>query len=152
MTHTQLKIHIDAPIERVFELATDFRRYPEWNVNYREVRDVAGSSQHVGTRIYGVLAVVGHAIQGWSELVELDAPRLVRLAGGGEGGTLNVLYRLTPLETGTDVTCDIEYELPARVFAGAMDPLFLERTMERDLRHSAENFEALLGARIPILA
>lgn len=44
------------------------------------------------------------------------------------------------------------YELPAGLFGQLADKLFLEKAMERDLRHSTENFKALVEAKAPVLA
>lgn len=34
MTNVRMTMRFEAPIERVFELGTDYGRYPEWNVSY----------------------------------------------------------------------------------------------------------------------
>ena len=54
MTTVKLTMHFDAPIERVFELGTDFKRYPEWNTAYSEIKEVIGPPDKLGTRILGV--------------------------------------------------------------------------------------------------
>jgi uncharacterized membrane protein len=60
---------------------------------------------------------------------------------------------LTPAEDGgADVETVLEYELPLGVFGQLADKLFLERTMQRNVRHSYENFRALVEAKAPVLA
>ena len=34
MTHIQMTTHVDAPIDPVFALGTDYERFPDWNVSY----------------------------------------------------------------------------------------------------------------------
>jgi hypothetical protein len=39
----------EAPIERVFDLGTDFARFPEWNISYSEVKKGDRPPHEVGT-------------------------------------------------------------------------------------------------------
>jgi uncharacterized protein YndB with AHSA1/START domain len=152
MTHLEMTAHFDAPIERVFDLATEFERYPEWNVTYSEVTEVTGPPDKVGTRIHSVMQFLGRSMEGWGDIVEVDRPRLLKIAGEGEGGTLTTVHRLTAAETGTDYVLEVDYELPAGVFGQAAIKMFVDRAVERDLRGSIENFQALAEARVPVLA
>jgi uncharacterized membrane protein len=153
MTQVRISAHLEAPIDRVFELATDFKRYPEWNVNYVEVPKVLGPTQQLGTRIETTTKLLDRTLTGWSEITEIDQPRQLQLSGvSREGGRLTVEYRFTPIGLTTDAEVQIEYELPAGPFGKVVDRLFIERAVERDLHHSMENFKALVEAAVPVLA
>ena len=54
----------------------------------------------------------------------------------------------TEARGGTDATVELEYELPMGMFAGVAEKL-LGGSIERDLRHSMENFKVLCEATIP---
>ncbi len=152
MTHLSMTAHYDAPIERVFELGIAFERYPEWNVTYTEVKEVVGPPDKVGTRIHSVMHFLGRTMEGWGEIVEIERPRLLKIEGSStDGGKLTFLYRLTPVSAGTDFAIEADYELPAGVFGQIADKLFVEKAVERDLRHSIENFKALVEATVPVL-
>jgi uncharacterized membrane protein len=152
MTTVRTTAHYDAPIERVWELGTDFKRYPEWNVSYPEVKEVTGPVDKVGTRILSVTKVLGRRMEGWGEIVEVDKPRFLKTVGSShEGGKLTIIYRLTPAGEGTDFELESEYELPAGFLGHIADKLFVEKSVERDLRHSMENFKALVETRTPVL-
>lgn len=152
MTTVRIKEHIDAPIERVFELVTDYARYPDWNPLYVEVKEVRGPVDKVGTRIHAVMRLLGHRMEGWSEIVEIDPPTYVKFEGTStEGGKLTLIDRLTRAGTGTDVETESEYELPAGFLGHIADKLFVERTVERQLRHAGENFKALAETKTPVL-
>lgn len=153
MTHLRLTAHYDAPIERVFDLGTDWKRYPEWNVSYTEIKEITGPTDKVGTKIHGVMKVLGRLIDGTSEIVEVDRPKLLKTVGSGEGGSkLTLTYHLTPAGTGTDQETDIDYELPAGILGQVADKLFVERAVERDLQHSRDNFKALVETKEPVIA
>ena len=145
--------HFDAPPERVWELGGDFKRYPEWNVNYVEVKEITGPVDHVGTRVHAIQRILGRDIDGWGEIVEVERLHLLKMTTSStQGGTSTITYRLTPTEGGTDVETILDYELPMGIFGKLADKLFLERTMERNVRHSYENFRALVEAKTPVLA
>jgi uncharacterized membrane protein len=153
MTHLRTTAHYEAPIERVFALGTDFARYPEWNVTYTEIKEIVGPPDKVGTRIHAVMRFLGRTMEGWGELVEIEPPRMFRLSGtSGEGGKLDVVYRLTPVGTGTEFVVEADYELPAGIVGKIADKLFIERAVERDIRHSTENFRAFVEVKEPVLA
>jgi uncharacterized membrane protein len=50
------------------------------------------------------------------------------------------------------MTIDLDYELPGGFLGGVADKLFAERAMARDVRHSSENFKALVEQEAAALA
>lgn len=152
MTNVRITAHFDAPVQRVFDLATDYSRYPEWNVSYEDIKQVTGPVDKVGTKIHSVMKILGRKMEGWGELVEIDRPRFIKISGTGlEGGRLTYSQRLTPAASGTDLEFECEYELPAGILGHIADRLFVEKAVERDLHHSMENFKALVEAKMPVL-
>jgi uncharacterized membrane protein len=152
MKQLRMTAQFDAPIERVFQLGTDFKRYPEWNVSYTEVKEVTGPPDQVGTKVYAVMQILGRKMEGWGEIVEIDPPRLLKIAGSStQGGTVTTTYRFTPVGSGTDVVLEADYELPAGILGQIADKLFLEKAIERNVRHSLENFKALVETKQPVL-
>jgi uncharacterized membrane protein len=150
MTHVRLTAHYDAPIERVFDLAADYKRYPEWNVAYEEMLEVDGPPDKVGTRMHGVIRLLGRKMEGWGEVSEVDRPRLLKITSTRTDGSLTTVYRFTQSDPGTDAVLEIEYELPGGLFGKMADKLFIERAVERDLRHSLENFKAFVETTSPL--
>ena len=65
---------------------------------------------------------------------------------GGAKATLEQTF--TEAGGGTDTTVEVEYDLPMGLFAGVAEKL-LGGSVERDLRHSMENFKALCEATVP---
>jgi uncharacterized membrane protein len=95
---------------------------------------------------------LGRTMEGWGEIVEIDPPKLLRTSGTStQGGKLEYVLRLSPIPSGTEVVAETEYELPAGIFGKVADKLFIERAVERDLRHSIENFKALVELPQPVL-
>jgi uncharacterized membrane protein len=151
MTHLRLSEHFDAPVDRVFALGTDFKRYPEWNVSYREVREVTGPVDHVGTKVFATMNILGRPMDGWSEIVDVDRPRYLKMVGvGPQDSRLTLIYRATPAGGGTDFESEIDYDLPAGILGAVADRMFVEGVIQRAMRHSMENFKALVEAKTPV--
>ncbi len=149
MGHFRLSEHIDAPIDHVWEMNASCERLPEWNVNVIEVKDCQGRLDRVGARATTVFRIFGRKIEGSQETTKADKPHTFALKATGLGG-IKASVTITNAEArgGTDGTIDVEYELPVGMFAGVAEKL-LGGSIERDLRHSTENFKALCEATVP---
>jgi hypothetical protein len=64
MAHLRMTAHYEAPIEHVFALVVDYERYPEWNVSYEEVTEVVGPPDQVGSKMHGVMKLLGRKLEG----------------------------------------------------------------------------------------
>jgi uncharacterized membrane protein len=149
MGHVRLSEHIDAPIDHVWEMSASCERLPEWNVNVAEVRDCPDRLDRAGARVTTVARVLGRKIEGYQETTKADKPHTYALQLVGAGGakaTVDVTY--VEAGGGTDATVEVDYELPMGLFAGVAEK-FLGGSIERDLRHSMENFKALAESTIP---
>ncbi len=149
MGHVRFSEHIDAPIDHVWEIGASCERLPEWNVTIVEVKDCQGRLDRVGARVTTVARVFGRKIDGSQETTMADKPRAFTLKLVGAGGakaTVNGTY--AEARGGTDATVELEYDMPMGMFAGVAEKL-LGGSIERDLRHSMENFKDLCESTIP---
>jgi uncharacterized membrane protein len=152
MNQLRFTEHFEAPVEQVFELAIDYKRFPEWNVSYVAVDEMTGPPDKVGTKIHATMRLLGRTMEGWAEIVEIERPRLIKLTGTStQGGSLTTTYRFVPVDTGTNIEILAEYELPG-MFGAVADKLFVQKAIERDVRHSLENFKAFVEVKTPVLA
>lgn len=153
MGNVRETLHIEAPPERVWELASDCDRIMEWQTGISEIRDCPGRLDVVGARYSWIYKAFGRKLEGTAETTKVERPRLMeqRLTTPG-GGTGTSTVRLEPAGGGTDMTVDFEYELPGGFFGDMADKLFMERAIDSDLRHSNENFKALCEAKAAVHA
>ncbi len=153
MGHIRESIHIDAPIEQVWELGAKCERYTEWQTGVVEIRDCSGPIDHVGAKYSLVYKSMGRRLEGTFEVTRAEKPRLIEqkgtIPGGGRGTSVQTAE---PAGGGTDVTFTMDYELPGGFVGGMADKLFMERALERDIRHSNENFKALCEAEAKVPA
>jgi uncharacterized membrane protein len=149
MGHVRASEHIDAPIGHVWEINASCERIPEWNVNVVEVKDCPGRLDRVGARATTVVRVFGRRIEGSQETTKADKPRAFTLKLVGAGGAkATVDGTFTESGGGTDTTLELDYELPMGMFAGVAEKL-LGGSIDRDVRHSMENFKALCESTTP---
>jgi uncharacterized membrane protein len=149
MGQVRLSEHINAPIDQVWELNASCERLPEWNVNIDEVKDCPDRLDHVGARVTTMARIMGRKIEGFQETTKADRPKTYALMLSGAGGArATVEITTTEAGGGTDMTVDVDYDLPMGLFAGIAERLLGGR-VERDLRHSLENFKELAEARVP---
>jgi uncharacterized protein YndB with AHSA1/START domain len=150
MGHIRENYHIDAPIERVWEIAHDCDRLIEWQTGATEVRGCEGRFDQVGMTYTFVYKAMGRTLDVRFETTKVARPKLLeaKLTAPG-GGTGTSSLQLEPADGGTDMTYTFDYDLPGGFVGDLADKLFMERAIERDIRHSNENFKALCEAKVP---
>lgn len=144
MPQVRHDFRIDAPVDRVWAVAIDANRIPEWQTNIVEMRDVSGPLDVVGTRYTAVNKLAGRRLESEWEVAKAEPNRLLELTGKAPGGgrAMNRI-RLTPTDGATDFQVELDYELPGGFLGQFANRLIVERSLQRDVRHSSENFKAL---------
>ena len=152
MGHARNVVHIDAPAEVAWEVGRDANRVPEWNTTVVEVKDVTGPLDQVGAEYTATSKIVGRTIETRWRVDEVDpGRRAVYSATAPGGGSVRIVATYEPDRTGTNVIAEVDYQLPLGFLGATVDKLFAERAVERDIKHSGENFKALVEseARVP---
>ena len=153
MGHVLQTGHIDAPPERAFALAIDAARLPEWNSSITEVKEISGSLDQVGSSYVSILKLAGRPLESRWEVSRVESPRLLEFTGTAPGGgKATAKNRFEPAGGGTDITIEVDYELPGGFFGGVADKLFVERAIERDVKHGIENFKAICESEVQVPA
>jgi uncharacterized membrane protein len=153
MGHVRQTGHVDAPPDKAFAVAIDATRIPEWNSSVVETKDITGSLDRVGASYVTVLKLGGRRLEGHWEVRQVEKPRILELTGTAPGGgRASAINRFEPAGAGTDVTIEVDYELPGGFVGGMADKLFVERAIERDVKHSVENFKAICEAEMRVPA
>jgi uncharacterized membrane protein len=149
MGHVRLSEHINAPIDHVWDMNVSCERLPEWNVNVVEVRDCPGRLDRVGAKATTIGRVMGRKVEGQLETIRAEKPRAFEQRITGAGGIVaSINASFAAADGGTDVTVELDYTFPAGFFGGIAEKL-LGGSLERDTRHSMENFKELSEATAP---
>jgi uncharacterized membrane protein len=152
MGHVRQSGHIDASPDAAFALAIDASRIPEWNSSVSEVRDVSGMLDHAGASYVAILKLGGRPLESRWEVSKVEKGKLIEFtASAPGGGRATAVTRVEATGGGTDFAIEVDYELPGGFVGGMADKLFVERAIERDVRHSLENFKAICEteAKVP---
>jgi len=149
MGHVRLNEHINAPIDHVWDINVSCEHLPEWNVNIIEVKDCPGRLDQVGATTTTVARVMGRKVDGHAETLKADRPHRFEQKFAGAGGITGAIStNYTESGAGTDVAVDFEYDFPMGFFGGIAEKL-LGGSIERDVRHSMQNFKELCEASVP---
>jgi uncharacterized membrane protein len=103
--NSTMRIHIDAPYERIFPLAADVERWPEWLPHYRYVRRLPASN---GERRFAMGARRGLIPVRW-EAVQRPLAKDRRIEFTHTGGVtrgMEVAWRFEPSNGGWDVSIE----------------------------------------------
>src|SRR5688500_9908907 len=145
--------HVEAPPEKAFALAIDVARTPAWNSSSIEATDITGPLSQVCSIYVSVLRLASRRLECRWEVSRVERPRLLEFTGTAPGGgKATAKNRFESADAGTDVTIEVDYELPGGIVGGIADKLFVERAIERDFKHSMENFKAICEAEIHVPA
>jgi uncharacterized membrane protein len=153
MGHVRQTGHIDASPDKAFALAIDAARIPEWNSSVVEVKEINGSLDQVGSSYVSVLKLGGRPLESRWEVSRVESPGALEFTGTAPGGgRATAKNRFESAGGGTDLTIEVDYELPGGFVGGLADKLFVERSIERDVKHSVENFKAICEAEVQVPA
>ena len=144
MGHVQESYHVDAPIEHVWEIAHDCSRILEFWTGLVDVRDCSGRLDRVGASFTYVYRAFGRTMDVHSETTTIERPLVSESTLTAPGGGRGMLTgRFMRSGDGTEVTYTIDYELPGGFVGSVADRLLIERAIERDMHHTAQNFKEL---------
>lgn len=143
MAEIRRNIFINAPVEKVFDVAMHQERLPEWLVGMEEVRDVPPGPPEVGTTYEWTYSMGGVRFQGTNTVTEIvPNARFVVESTGGINSTWTWIYEVQ--EGGTLLTCEMSYSVPGGGLGRFADKLLVERTNVKSLERSLDNIKQLV--------
>jgi uncharacterized protein YndB with AHSA1/START domain len=102
---------IAASPEQVFAVLADANTYEHWVVGCDDIRAVEGDWPAVGSRFFHTVGIGPVKTKDNTLVLEVDAPhKLVLEARARPAGIAKVIFRLVPVDGGTDVSIE-EYPI-----------------------------------------
>ena len=110
---TTQRMRIDAPLERIWEVLTDFERYPEWARDLKEATVLQRDDEGRGTLVRFRAAAMGRSTTYTLAYDWDDAPNRLpwKLVTGDIQRVLDGAYEFDETGAGTDVTYHLRVEL-----------------------------------------
>ena len=134
------EIEVAAPPEVVWEVLTDFERWPQWNA---DVQSMSYKGPLAPGSVFRWKAGPGTIV---STLEEVDPPRSVRWRGRTMSIRAIHEWRLEPREGGTRVKTEESFSgLLARLMRGSLQKT-LDRALEQGLAHLKREAERRAAA------
>ena len=147
MQHLEQSIHIDAPVEHVWDFYFDTSHWPDWMPRVSYLGDFSGPLDQVGTTYVGAMKIMGHEFKTKYEVLEIEPHRLYRERSDFGPGENRI--RFVPEGDGTLMTVESEYEVPGHLPKVILD-LMSKHWMERQITQMLGDFKALAEATIPV--
>lgn len=149
MAHIEKSLTIDAPIDRVYGLARDPRRWHTWWPNLTEGELVKGEGE-AGTVVEHAYRLLGIPIDVTTRVLEDhregDTARWRGAIDGPLDGEQTWSYRSVAGGRATEVTAQVDYTVPGKVLGPAVDRLVVERIQEHAVEHTLANLKLLCEA------
>jgi uncharacterized membrane protein len=144
MAHLNKSILIHAPVEKVYTVARDPKRWASWYVGLSEPEKLTGEGE-VGTIVEHSYLLAGMHFPVTSRVLEDQvSPEGARWKGSIEGPLAGEhTWTYTPKNGDTEVTADIEYTVPGKALGKVADRLIIERMQARSLDQTLENLKLL---------
>ncbi|MFP5326157.1 MAG: SRPBCC family protein [Acidimicrobiia bacterium] len=133
MGHIVRETTVSCPPAKVFEVLSHINRLPEFS---EMTVDVKGPDRPlaVGDRFEQTVKVLGRELATEWEVVEVQAPSLLRVEGrSANNGSASLTDRVTPTpEGGSRVELEVDYDLPLGFLGEIADKLVVERKNEEE--------------------
>jgi uncharacterized membrane protein len=141
-----VKIEIDAPIDRVWETVMDPLRFKDWVTIHRSVRDVSDKEMRKGSTMDQTLHLRGVTFRVHWTLVDLDRPNRAVWEGRGPAHSrARISYDLSPKgEQATEFEYTNEFTPPGGRLGIVASRVFVGAASEREARTSLERLKRLV--------
>jgi ribosome-associated toxin RatA of RatAB toxin-antitoxin module len=137
------RIHIDAPPERTYEVATDYERYPEWAKDVKQANVLKRDAEGRGAQVEYRAAAFGRSTRYVLQYDYSQAPAAFSwtLVEGEMVRTIDGTYRFDQDGDGTRVSYDlaIDPSIPLPGFLKRRTAGMIVSTALKELKKAVEN-------------
>jgi uncharacterized membrane protein len=146
MSAVNVKIDIDAPIDRVWETVMDPSRLKDWVTIHRSVRDVSDDKLRRGSTMDQTLHLRGVTFRVHWTLVVVDRPNHAKWEGRGPAHSrAQICYDLSPKgEHGTEFEYMNEFTPPGGRLGIVASRVIVGAASEREALNSLQRLKRLL--------
>jgi carbon monoxide dehydrogenase subunit G len=146
MSSVHVKIEIDAPPQRVWEIVMDPRRLKDWVTIHRSVRNISDNQLTSGSTMDQVLHMRGVSFRVHWTLAQVRAPSHAEWEGRGPAHShARIRYELSGNADGPTLFEYInEFEVPGGRLGNVASRVIVGAASEREAKSSLERLKALV--------
>jgi len=145
MTRIYTTIHIDKPVEQVFDFVTTSGNWPQWHPSSLGVHGATEHPMQVGEEVTEDFRVAGRRGSVVWTVTDCDPPRRWvidgKVVGRSSGGIIT--YTLTPADGATQFEREFVYAMPNALFS-LLDRLYYRRRVEAESAEALRRLKAVL--------
>ncbi|MBI5102531.1 MAG: SRPBCC family protein [Nitrospirae bacterium] len=125
------KIIINAPVEKVFSFVTAPDNWTKYVTSLTDIRDVSSAKVEKGATFKWEYKMFGMKFKGKGFVTENVKNKKFGLKMEG-GFPIVETYSFTPSEKGTELSFDIEYEMPVKLMESFANKVVLEKVNKKE--------------------
>jgi carbon monoxide dehydrogenase subunit G len=142
MAGTDVNRTINAPFEKVWEVATDLKRWEEWNTLFTKWKSDVPDTLSENAQMTAVLTIMGMANTITLNVDEYNPPKLVTMSGTGMAGA-KVSLTLSVDADGDTTTMAARADFVSQMMVGAIGKA-IERAAKKELDASLDKLAAIV--------
>jgi ligand-binding SRPBCC domain-containing protein len=125
------KIIINTPVGKVFNFVTNPENWTRYVTSLTDVRDVSSQTVESGTTFRWTYRMLGMNFNGSGEVTENVKNRRFALQMKG-GFPIKEKYVFSPAEKGTELSFEIEYEIPGKLMGSLANRVVIEKINKKE--------------------
>jgi carbon monoxide dehydrogenase subunit G len=142
MPTVRRSVQIDSGSDEVIEYIADVTHHPAFIPSLNSVDDITGDPREPGTEWSWSYTMAGVQFQGRAAMVDYERGSLYSFRTFG-GLDSTFVYTVEPTQSGTQLTGQVEYEVPQNVLARVADGGAIERLNEGVADQAIHNLKAI---------
>lgn len=143
MSRITKTVSIKASPKEVLAYIADVKNHPAFISALKSVSNLKGSLRQVGEGWDWTFVIAGMEIQGKAETAEYVEDKLYSFKTTS-GIMSTFIYSVKPEGDGTQLTADVDYEVPQNVLGKIADKAVVERMLDQDGDTAVQNLQAIL--------
>lgn len=142
MASTHVEKEIKAPIDKVWEVAGDLKRWSEWNTMFTKWKGDPPDVPEPGTRLTAVLTVMGMANSITLTVEEFERLDRIALSGNGMAGA-KVTLTMSVKDLGGSTRMSSDVDFISQMMVGAIGAA-VEKAARKELAASLDRLAAIV--------
>jgi uncharacterized membrane protein len=126
MARISKKIVIHSPVQEVFQFVTNPENWTRYVTSLTDVRDVSSQKVEAGTTFKWTYRMLGINSNGSGQVTENVKNKQFGMSMKGSF-PIQESYTFTPVDSGTELSVEIEYEMPGRLLKAVANTSVVEK-------------------------